>query len=186
MSTKHEFQSLNNDTGPESEQLADESTDSLIEAIQNGATLSDIQGVSDETMKGIYKLAYDFYHQGKLNDAESLFRFLSIYDFYNAEYVMGLAAVYQLKNNYAKAIELYALAYTISKNDFRPMFYAGQCNLMLRQVVQANKCFEIIVARCHDKELVKKAKLYIAALDEMQTSIETKDKTEDKTEAEGI
>lgn len=178
MSTKHKFQSPNSESRPESVQLADESIESLIKAIQNGATLSDIQGVSNETMQGIYKLAYDFYHQGKLNDAESLFRFLCIYDFYNAEYIMGLAAVYQLKNNYAKAIELYALAYTISKNDFRPMFYAGQCNLMLRQVVQAHKCFEIIVARCHDKELVNKAGLYVSALDEMQVSIKAEGKTE--------
>jgi len=46
-------------------------SESLIEAIQNGATLKDVNGVSNETMNDVYKLAYDFYHHGKLNDAES-------------------------------------------------------------------------------------------------------------------
>lgn len=72
-------------------------SEGLLDAIQNGATLKDVYGVSGDTMQDVYKLAYDFYHHGKLNDAESLFRFLCIYDFYNPEYAMGLAAVYQLK-----------------------------------------------------------------------------------------
>lgn len=143
-------------------------TENLIEAIQNGATLKDIHGVSSETMADIYKLAYDFYYQGKLNDAESLFRFLCIYDFYNPDYAMGLAAVYQLKKNYTKAIDFYALSYSLSKKDFRPMFYAGQCNLLLRRSVQARKCFEVVRERCEDDSLKQKAEAYLSALEETE------------------
>jgi hypothetical protein len=80
---------------------------------------------------------------------------------------MGLAAVYQLKKNYAKAIEFYALAYSLSKEDFRPMFYAGQCNLMLRHSVQARKCFDIVISRCKDALLSEKAKAYVSALNKI-------------------
>lgn len=140
---------------------------SLLDAIQNGATLKDVHGITNDTMHGVYKLAYDFYHHGKLDDAESLFRFLCIYDFYNPEYAMGLAAVHQLKKNYAKAIDFYALAYSLSKDDYRPMFYAGQCNLMLRQAVQARTCFEIVTEKCSDTLLNQKAQNYLSALEEI-------------------
>lgn len=146
----------------------EEYTDGLIHAIQNGATLKDISGVSSDTMNDVYKLAYEFYNQGKLNDAESLFRFLCIYDFYNPEYAMGLAAVYQLKKDYQKAIDFYALSYSLSKNDYRPMFYAGQCNLMQRRSIQAKKCFEIVASRCGDQELIQRANTYLVALNEIE------------------
>ncbi|WP_042958938.1 SycD/LcrH family type III secretion system chaperone [Erwinia tasmaniensis] len=150
----------------------DEYSDSLIEAIQNGATLKDVQGVSTETMNDIYKIAYDFYHHGKLDDAESLFRFLCIYDFYNSEYSMGLAAVYQLKKEYRKAIDFYALAYSLAEEDYRPMFYAGQCNLMLRNEALARKCFSIVVKRCRILRLKEKAQTILIALDEISDGSE--------------
>lgn len=156
---------LNNEETIQSDDPLDTYADSLLDALQNGATLKDVYAVPNDTIQDLYKLAFDFYHHGKLDDAESIFRLLCIYDFYNPEYPMGLAAVYQLKKNYAKAIELYALAYSLSNEDFRPMFYAGQCNLMLRQGVQARECFEIVINRCKDTVLNEKAQSYLSALD---------------------
>lgn len=157
----------------------DEFTGSLVEAIQNGAVLKDVQGVSNDTMNDIYKIAYEFYHLGKLDDAESLFRFLCIYDFYNSEYSMGLAAVYQLKKNYRKAIDFYALAYSLAEEDYRPMFYAGQCNLMLRQEVQARKCFSIVISRSRVPFLQEKAQSYLSALQEINGDSKIHLETED-------
>jgi len=161
--------SENNEEQPNDENEVLQYSDSLLEAIQSGATLKDVNGVSNDTMNDVYKLAYDFYHHGKLNDAESLFRFLCIYDFYNPEYAMGLAAVYQLKKDYQKAIDFYALAYSLSKEDYRPMFYAGQCNLMQRRAVQARKCFEIVASRCSDEALNQRANTYLLALNEINS-----------------
>jgi type III secretion system low calcium response chaperone LcrH/SycD len=172
MADKNRFNSLDEEEFINDDQL-DAQADSLLEAIENGATVKDIYAVPNEAMQDIYKLAYDFYHHGKLDDAESLFRFLCVYDFYNPEYAMGLAAVYQLKKNYTKAIELYALAYSLSSEDYRPMFYAGQCNMMLRQGVQARKCFDIVSNRCKDALLSEKARNYISALNKI-----SKDKAE--------
>lgn len=159
-------------------------SDCLLDALQNGATMKDIHVVSDNTMQDIYKLAYEFYHQGKLNDAESLFRFLCIYDFYNSEYAMGLAAVYQLKKNYAKAIDFYALAYSLAKDDYRPMFYAGQCNLMLRKAAQARRCFEIVIERCCDPLLIEKSAAYLSAINKLKRG--QPNEMEQKSEHEGL
>lgn len=158
---------LNDEDALKSDSQLEECSSDLLDAIQNGATLKDLHQVSNETMDDVYKLAHDFYINGKLKDAESLFRFLCIYDFYNPEYAMGLAAVHQLKKNYTKAIDFYALAYSLSGDDYRPMFYAGQCNLMLRRAVQARKCFEIVVNNCKEPQLNEKSKNYLSALDEV-------------------
>lgn len=158
---------LNDEDALTSESQLEEYSGALLDAIQSGATLKDLHQVSTETMDDVYKLAHDFYINGKLKDAESLFRFLCIYDFYNPEYAMGLAAVHQLKKNYTKAIDFYALAYSLSTDDYRPMFYAGQCNLMLRRAIQARKCFEIVASSCKEAQLTEKARNYLSALDEV-------------------
>ncbi|WP_415869720.1 type III secretion system translocator chaperone SicA [Burkholderia ubonensis] len=140
-------------------------TASVIEAIQAGATIKDIQGVSQDLMDGIYAYAYRFYQQGRLDDAEVFFRFLCIYDFYNVDYAMGLAAVFQLKRNYAKAIDLYALAFALAKDDYRPMFHVGQCHLMQGKGALARRSFEEVVANTTDESLKVKARAYLDGLD---------------------
>lgn len=139
----------------------------VLEAVQNGATLKDMRGVSQDLMDGIYAFAHRFYQQGKLDDAEVFFRFLCVYDFYNPEYALGLAAVHQLKKNYSKAIDLYALSYSLSKDDYRPMFHTGQCHLMMRKAALARKCFEIVVESCNDERLKQKAASYLDGLKEV-------------------
>ncbi|MGL4907467.1 MAG: type III secretion system translocator chaperone SicA, partial [Plesiomonas sp.] len=90
-------------------------------AVNEGATLKDVHGIPEEMMEGLYAHAYDFYNKGRLDEAETFFRFLCIYDFYNPDYIMGLAAVYQLKKQYQKAADLYAVAFALGKNDYRPV-----------------------------------------------------------------
>lgn len=97
MANKNMLDLLSDEEEFKSDEQLDAYAESLLDAIQNGATLKDVYAVPNDTMQDVYKLAYDFYYHGKLDDAESLFRFLCIYDFYNPEYAMGLAAVYQLK-----------------------------------------------------------------------------------------
>jgi type III secretion system low calcium response chaperone LcrH/SycD len=149
-------------------------TEAMFDAIERGLTIKDIQGVSSETMDGIYRFAYDFYQQGRLNDAEVFFRFLCIYDFYNADYAMGLAAVCQLKKNYAKAIDLYALAFALSKHDYRPMFYTGQCQLMRGKAALARECFRTVVEHSDDERLRQMAASYLQGLEEIGVGVDRK------------
>ncbi|HEM6914256.1 TPA: type III secretion system translocator chaperone SicA [Providencia stuartii] len=142
----------------------DELLNDVTSALMSGATYKDIHGISQEMMDGIYAYAYEFYQQGKLKEAETFFRFLSIYDFYNTDYVMGLAAVYQLTKRYEKAAKLYALAFVLAKDDYRPLFHAGQCNLMLKKSSAALHCFESVCNSSTDSELKAKSQAYLNAL----------------------
>ncbi|HDL6961212.1 TPA: type III secretion system translocator chaperone SicA [Yersinia enterocolitica] len=138
--------------------------DELCQALMSGNSYKDIHGIPQITMDGLYAYAYEFYQQGKLSEAETFFRFLSIYDFYNTDYVMGLAAIYQLTKRYEKAAELYSLAFVLAKDDYRPLFHAGQCNLMLKKSSAALHCFESTFNKSNDSELQQKSSIYLTAL----------------------
>lgn len=136
----------------------------VFDALTQGATLKDLRGIPDDLMEGLYSYAYDFYQKGRLDEAEALFRFLYLYDFYNADYVMGLAAVYQLRKAFQQAADLYAVAFALSRNDYRPMFQAGQCQLSLKKPYKARQCFEIVVGNSDDQELKARARAYLEGL----------------------
>ncbi len=104
----------------------------VIDAINSGATLKDINAIPDDMMDDIYSYAYDFYNKGRIEEAEVFFRFLCIYDFYNVDYIMGLAAIYQIKEQFQQAADLYAVAFALGKNDYTPVFHTGQCQLRLK------------------------------------------------------
>lgn len=143
----------------------DEKTMEMVRsAVVEGITLKDVHGISEEMMESLYAYAHDFYGKGQLDEAEKFFRFLCLYDFYNIDYIMGLAAVCQIKKQYAKAIGLYAVAFGLGKNDYRPMFFTGQCHLFESKAAKARQCFEIVAQYSTDTVLVSKAQAYVDVL----------------------
>jgi type III secretion system low calcium response chaperone LcrH/SycD len=138
----------------------------LLDGLQAGATVGDMRGISSEMLEGVYAYAYRFYENGQIDKAEVFFRFLYLYDFYNGEYALGLAAVYQMKREYQKAIDMYAVAFALTTNDYRPMFHVGQCQLALKKLTLAKDCFESVVEKSQDESLVTRAKTYLHAMSE--------------------
>jgi type III secretion system low calcium response chaperone LcrH/SycD len=136
----------------------------VVDAVLGGAVLKDVQGISDEHMSSLYAFAFQFYEQGRLDDAEKFFHFLCIYDFNNSHYWMGLAAVHQLKQNHQKAIDLYAIAFAQGNNDYRPMLYTGQCHLALGKVGKARLCFEYVLDQATQDDLREQARVYLDTL----------------------
>jgi len=167
MSSSVPFQNsiLGESTGaPMDEAQLERLFETVIDGIQAGATFKDMYCISGDTMEAIYGQAYDFYQHGRLDEAESLFRLLCVYDFYNVDYALGLAAVFQLKKDYDKALDVYAMAYTISGGDHRAMLYAGECNLLLRRLGKARRCFEELLGEGVDDRIRGKASAYLQAI----------------------
>ncbi|MFH5255819.1 type III secretion system translocator chaperone SicA [Burkholderia semiarida] len=136
----------------------------ILDAVECGVTLKEIHGLSDRQMEGLYGLAYELYQQGQLDDAEKVFRFLCIYDFYCADFWMGLAAVHRMKREYQKAADFYAVAFAQGKQDYRPMLYAGQCQLSMGRRGKARQCFIVVVESSGDEALKQCAQGYLDAL----------------------
>ncbi|MEG2804534.1 SycD/LcrH family type III secretion system chaperone [Stenotrophomonas sp.] len=145
-------------------QLLDDIAQTLMEGVQSGATLKELRGVSEDMLESVYAYAHRFYSNGQLDEAETFFRFLYLYDFHNGEYALGLAAVLQMKKQYAKAVDMYALAYALLKDDERPMLHVGQCHLALGKLPLARSCFQSVVDVATDPALVARAKVYLQAL----------------------
>lgn len=132
----------------------------ILMVMNGGATLKEVHGISDDAMENIYAHAYQYYQNGKLHEAERFFKFLCMYDLKNPDYFIGLGAVYQLKKNYLKACDIYSLAYVLAENNFLPVFFSGQCQLLMGNIAKALQCFDIIIRRCQEPGLVKKATAY--------------------------
>ncbi|WP_445147345.1 type III secretion system translocator chaperone SicA [Dyella sp. Tek66A03] len=142
----------------------------LMDGIQSGAAIKDLHGISDDMLEGVYAYAHRFYVNGQLDEAETFFRFLYLYDFYNGEYALGLGAVFQMKREYQKAIDMYALAFALTKRDYRPMFHVGQCQLALKKLTVAKECFGTVADKSGDEKLVARARIYLEAIDTSQSN----------------
>jgi len=156
--------------GHQYDEVEEKNLEVILDAVNQGVTLKEIHGISDEQMEGLYGLAYQFYNQGRLDEAEKFFKFLCIYDFYSVDFLMGLAAVYQLKEMYQKAADLYAVAFAQGDADYRPMLYAGQCQLAMGKSGKASQCFKVVVECATDDALKAAAKAYLAAIKQGRTS----------------
>ena len=63
-----------------SEQEEQQLAEDVMQAVLDGTPLKDLQGISADQMDSLYGFAYEFYEQGRLDDAERFFHFLCIYD----------------------------------------------------------------------------------------------------------
>lgn len=151
----------------------------MLMASVKGISLSEIHGVTDDLLNDIYAYAYDFYNKGKLDEAESFFKFLCIYNFFNADYLTGLAAVKQLKKEYKQAIDLYAIAFYNNPEKIIPVFYSGQCQLMLLDCEGARESFNYIMASDADLSLKEKSEVFLSCIDDIEKLAETTPTTEE-------
>jgi len=153
-----EIDELQNDT------LNEALVANILNSVTTGITLKEMYGISDQMMDALYAHAYDFYHKGKLDDALFIFQFLYTHDMYNATYVMGLAAIHQQKRNYAKAVEMYVLAYELDNKKSLALLYAGQCHLFLKDKEQAKFLFSEFLNSGAQENFKKQARAYLDAL----------------------
>lgn len=156
-----------------------DSDELLMEFMKTGASRKQIYALPENLMEGFYTCAYNYYAEGKLDLAEQFFKFLFMYDLYNADYAFGLGAVYQLKKQYQRALDIYTVAFALSKDDYRAMFEAGQCNMQLRYIGRAKKCFELVVEHEKDMQLIDKAKKYLESIDSIKNISEITEKEEE-------
>jgi len=141
-----------------------ETMSSFLKTIAGSATLKEIHGVPDSVMEGTYAHAYEFYQQGRFDDAEVFFRFLCLYDPFNPEYKMGLAATLQQKKQYIHAIDTYEAMFAFAKNDYRPKLHIGQCYLFMKNTQQARESFSAILESDAPAPIKAQAQAYLATM----------------------
>lgn len=119
-------------------------------------------GISDYEMEKLYEEAYEYYESDAYQDSLILFRWLVLFNSYEAKYWMGFAATLQLLERYEKALHAYAVAYLLDSQNPYPHFHAYECYMLLKNRDDAEKALEMAYQRCDGK----------AAYDELKNEIE--------------
>lgn len=115
---------------------------------QDGATLKQLKGVTNEELDAVYFLAYGYYQTGRLEEASKLFRFLVLFDHLNAKYWFGLGAVQQVDKNYQDAIVSYGYSSFLDLSDPKPQFHAAECFLAMGDKRGAASAIEALEEYC--------------------------------------
>jgi type III secretion low calcium response chaperone LcrH/SycD len=72
-------------------------------------------------------MAYELYKNGKYAESKDVFRFLTLADYNDRRYWMGLGACHQMSKDYTPAIESYSVAAIQNPKDPYVHFYAAEC-----------------------------------------------------------
>ncbi len=114
--------------------------------MEEPVTLRDLKGITTDEMEAVYSLGFNFYNTGRYDDAEKVFKFLVMFDHMSPKYWMGLAAVQQVKKDYASATTSYAYASFLDIHDPKPQYHAAECFLAMGDVENATSALEALKA----------------------------------------
>lgn len=95
-----------------------------------------------DSLKALYGIAYELYRNGKYEEAKDVFRFLTLADSFERKHWLGLAACFQMKKNYAEAIECYSTAAIQDPSDPYVHWHAADCFFHLGNHTKAKEALE--------------------------------------------
>lgn len=119
------------------ESITDENVFAALKAFGDGATLRAMRGISDEEMEAIYAMGVNFYKAGNYEDAEKVFKFLTMYDHMSSRYWTAMGSLRQAQRKFAEAVEAYKFASFLDLENPKPMYYAAECMVALGQKTEA-------------------------------------------------
>ena len=116
----------------------------LTRLLEGGVTtVAELRGITREELEAVYALAHDYYRTGRYDDAETLFRALTMLDHLNEKYWMGLGAVHQVKKQWDEAVKVYAMVSgAFDLKNVKAPYYAAECFLAKGDRVNAKAAIE--------------------------------------------
>jgi type III secretion system low calcium response chaperone LcrH/SycD len=105
----------------------------LSETQKNGKTLKESMNLSEDLVEEIYALAYNYYNQGKYEEAVSIFYLLVSLAPKEYRFILGLAATYHQMKDYSNAAYGFYMASWLKLEDPHPVYYVADCLLKLNQ-----------------------------------------------------
>lgn len=114
----------------------------FIKFIRGEMTWAEIKGYPQEALKLISKYAFAQFKRGEFQEAETLFKGLSIMDHNHWYYRAALGAIYQKQNRYEDALEEYDAALELKEDEMSSLTNRGECRLHLGDREEAFKDFD--------------------------------------------
>lgn len=107
---------------------------------------AEFEGYPPELLYEIAKIGQSFIEINRLDDAESLFKGLAIFDHKNYYYRGILGSIYQKKHQYIDALTEYSLAIDLNPTDIPSYANRGECWLKVGALDEAKADFEKAMA----------------------------------------
>lgn len=116
-----------------------------------GMSVQQAIGISDEALEEIYALAYNFYNQGKYQEAGVLFEFLSGVSPKTYKFLLGLGSCHYQMEAYEDAFAGFLLALMVECTDPLPGYYAVECCIKRECFEEAQELIGITQEICGDR-----------------------------------
>ncbi len=125
--------------------------DLIVKEIMGGKLPKDAIGMDSRTLEGLYSQAYNHYNSGKYIEAARLFHTLQLLDGTEPKFQLGLAACYQMLEEYKNAILVFANLTLIDPETPVPHFHTSDCYLKMDLVPAAIAELEMTVELCGEQ-----------------------------------
>lgn len=152
-----------------------ESIDALADAgallghLRQGHTLGQLMGVTRQSQEQLYLLAYRFYGQAKYEQAEQMFRFLTMANHLDRRFSLGCGACARMLRHHADAVAYYGLACLLDLTDPVPPMYMAEHLLAQGDRAKARQMLDhgLVQARRHERhrEHLPRLQALLALLD---------------------
>jgi len=131
--------------------------------IEEGKSLQDIIGYSDDLMQKLYTTAYNIFQEGRYQESQDAFLFLTTLNPFVYGYWLGLAMSYQFLEEYEQAVLSYECAVNVEPLNPVPYYYSACCHYLLNQKAEALHDLQLLDEKAkkqshEEKEIVAKAK----------------------------
>jgi secretion system chaperone SscA len=108
----------------------------------NGRTFRDFTALTPQSMEVIYMVAFNQYNGGRYDEAEKVFRLLSMLNHFESKYWMGLGACREMQKKYDEALKAYSYLSILDMRDPVPPFHGGKCFLAMGKTEEAVAGFQ--------------------------------------------
>lgn len=111
----------------EIESVTVEDLENVWKGFANMETNASMHGISREELEAAYNVGFGFYNTGRYDDAETIFKFLAMFNHLEQKYWIALGAAQQMKKEYAKAVVAYGYSAMLDISNPKPQYYAAEC-----------------------------------------------------------
>lgn len=135
----------------ESRPDVEQATQDLIMRIKQGMVPREALAMDPATVEGLYGQAYQHYNTGHYQESARLFHMLQLLDPVESKFGIGLAACYQMMEDYGNAILTYNMVTIIDPENPVPHYHTSDCYLKMHVPAAAVGELEMAVELCGNK-----------------------------------
>lgn len=117
----------------------------------NGRTFRDFTQLTPQSMEVFYMVAFNQYNGGRYDEAEKVFRLLSMLNHFEPKYWMGLAASREMQGKHEEALKAYSFLSILDLRNPVPAFHGAKCFLALGKTDEALSGFRAAIYNSKDK-----------------------------------